>query len=166
MALDILFPVKSNSAHFRNIIYYGMKYLEVSDAHPDGKYTSQAPKIKSLAASYYGGVYKKNSLEEHKRIGEEIESIHFDVFSPNLLFKLLDGSPSHTDSSHVLQAYLTLHSFSYNVMSLVVSNYSKAHFDFGPLERKVSPPLEAYEYTGVSKLDITPTHRSYGLLFE
>jgi hypothetical protein len=34
------------------------------------------------------------------------------------------------------------------------------------LTRQVSPPLSAYEYMGHSKLNIIPTGRDYGLLFE
>jgi hypothetical protein len=36
--------------------------------------------------------------------------------------------------------------------------------DYGELERLASPPMATYEYLGVSKRDITPTNRSYGLL--
>lgn len=42
----------------------------------------------------------------------------------------------------------------------------KYEIDFGPFTRKVSPDLKAYEYTGVSKLDIGTSRRSYGTLFE
>ena len=35
-----------------------------------------------------------------------------------------------------------------------------------PLIRKVSPPLEAYEFSGNNKIDITHSDRSYGLLYE
>ncbi len=38
--------------------------------------------------------------------------------------------------------------------------------NYGALKRKVSPPLEAYDYVGNNKLDIEPTDLEYGLLFE
>lgn len=47
-----------------------------------------------------------------------------------------------------------------------LSDQKKNTIDFGKLERKVSPPLEAYTYTGNNKIDISPSNRSYGLLFE
>lgn len=45
-------------------------------------------------------------------------------------------------------------------------NVQEVKINFEPIERKVSPSLEAYEYVGMNKLDITPSDRSYGLLFE
>lgn len=42
----------------------------------------------------------------------------------------------------------------------------KDDIDFGPITRKVSPDLKAYEYTGVSKLDIGTSRKSYGTIFE
>jgi hypothetical protein len=38
--------------------------------------------------------------------------------------------------------------------------------DFGRLERKVSPPLDAYVFEGYNKLNINPTNRGYGTLYE
>jgi|SRR6218665_1774868 len=40
------------------------------------------------------------------------------------------------------------------------------HFSGYILERQVSPPLEAFERVGNNKLNIKPSGRDYGLLFE
>ncbi|RZJ46461.1 MAG: hypothetical protein EOO19_10335 [Chryseobacterium sp.] len=56
-----------------------------------------------------------------------------------------------------------------NFKEKFISNLSNSeHVDepIKKLERKVSPSLEAYEYVGNNKLDIDPSERSYGLLFE
>lgn len=49
-------------------------------------------------------------------------------------------------------------------------NYIEINFNknntIQKLVRSVSPPSEAYDFVGLSKLKITPTGREYGLLFE
>ena len=47
----------------------------------------------------------------------------------------------------------------------ILSGQKKKPVKFGKLECKVSPRLKAYVYTG-NKLDIVPSKRSSGLLFE
>ena len=59
-----------------------------------------------------------------------------------------------------------LSNFKDNLITLLSIKGEEKSISIGPLIRKISPPIEAYDYVGNNKLNITHSMRSYGLLFE
>ena len=114
-------------------------------------------KIKMKANDFYEEFYADFNMDDKKKLVEEIEK-----------FSLYDLSNyDSADIKIVSKLIMTLSVFkSEFVRLLTLGSGNKRYMDFGGLSRKVSPPVEAYEYMGNNKLDINPTHRSYGLLFE
>ena len=58
-----------------------------------------------------------------------------------------------------------LSNFRDELVNFIEINYNEDQ-TIQKLVRAVSPPSEAYDFVGLSKLKITPTGREYGLLFE
>lgn len=73
-------------------------------------------------------------------------------------------SRSEQTETELCRMMVTLSLFKHAVVDMLKG--PQETIDFGPLTRKVSPSLEAYRYTGVSKLDIGNSKRSYGCLFD
>lgn len=114
-------------------------------------------KIKSEANDFYNKFYASKSKETKKELILEIEK--FSIYDTSNY----EGFDSKTISGLIIVLSIFKPEF---VRKLALNTNNKRYMDFGELKRKVSPPIEAYEYVGNNKLDITPTHRSYGLLFE
>ncbi|MFA6073635.1 MAG: hypothetical protein WC758_05970 [Candidatus Woesearchaeota archaeon] len=60
----------------------------------------------------------------------------------------------------------SLDSFRCEMIYYIEGRISKKERPHHKLVRMISPPIEAYEYIGHSKIDIKPTGRDFGLLFE
>lgn len=101
----------------------------------------------------YHSLSKKNKLDIINELDEysffNIKGYNFDKKEKSKLFKLI----------------LVLSIFKSEIIKLL-ENKKLDYPDYGPLKRKASPSLETYEYVGNNKLEIHPTNRSYGLLFE
>lgn len=65
-----------------------------------------------------------------------------------------------TMSEEIFEFMCTCHRLAYNIYDSL-----SGKINFGKLTRKISPPLEAYEYTAFNKY-VKGSGRSYGLLFE
>jgi len=59
-----------------------------------------------------------------------------------------------------------LTNFKYDLISFLTGDVKEESTPITPFVHKVSPPLQAYDYVGNNKLNITHSKRSYGLLFE
>jgi len=64
----------------------------------------------------------------------------------------------------VLKQLVVLSHFKHDLIQMLDSSLKP--IDFGVLKRQISPPLEVYKPIYHTKVDITPSGRSYGLLFE
>jgi len=113
--------------------------------------------IKSKAAEFYGDRYAQILPNMKKKVIKAVEN-----------FSLYDLSNYKSfDRDVVPSLVMTLSVFkSAFIRKLINGKDNKKYMDFGSLEKKASPPVEAYEYVGNNKLDISPTNRSHGLLFE
>ncbi|MFC0604579.1 hypothetical protein [Winogradskyella pulchriflava] len=113
--------------------------------------------IKDSANSFYENFYASKHRKTKQKLVEEIEK-----------FSLYDMSNYNGYETAIIpNLIMVLSIFKPEFVRKLTSNSdNKKYMDFGGLKRKVSPPVEAYEYVGNNKLDISPTHRSYGLLFE
>lgn len=67
------------------------------------------------------------------------------------------------ESDETREFMFTCHRLAHNIYDLLPKEKDK--IDFGELNRKISPPLEAYEYKSHNKY-VKGSGRSYGLLFE
>lgn len=113
--------------------------------------------IKDSANAFYEEFYALEDKETKQELVEEIEK-----FS---LYDMSNYEGYEVTAIPGLIMVLSIFKPEF-VRKLTSDSDNKRYMDFGGLKRKVSPPVEAYEYVGNNKLDITPTHRSYGLLFE
>lgn len=113
--------------------------------------------IKNSANSFYEEFYASEDLTTKQGLVAEIEE-----------FSLYDMSNYEGYNTGIIPSLIMVLSIFKPefVRKLTLNSDNKKYMDFGGLKRKVSPPVEAYEYIGNNKLDISPTHRSYGLLFE
>ncbi|REE24714.1 hypothetical protein DFQ09_10318 [Winogradskyella pacifica] len=111
--------------------------------------------IKNSAKDFYEDFYASKDRSVKKQIVSQIEK-----------FSLYDMSNYEAYQASVIPGLIMAISiFKPALVRELTSRDNKRYMHFGDLKREVSPPIEAYEYVGNNKLDITPTHKSYGLLF-
>lgn len=116
-------------------------------------------KIETKVASFYSSEYDSYDKDEIEQALNSIESFSF--------YDIDNYIVENNDNDSLLTLISILSKFKSELISKLTSNSEdRMYMDFGGLERKASPNMETYEYVGNNKLDITPTHRSYGLLFE
>lgn len=117
---------------------------------------SKPAEIKQKIGEFYALHFKARNSVEKLMLKESFENFSFldadnikhEAEKTEELFKLMI---TLSKAKHELIEKLSKH---------------KKPVNFGEFTRKVSPPLEAYNYTGNNKLNITSSKKSYGLLFE
>lgn len=117
---------------------------------------SKVSVIKTKAGEYISEYLSELDNDKRNEVKQQIQffsfydldNIEYEFSNEKQLFKIIE----------------TLSKFKEELLNRLTEKTQA--IDFGKLERNVSPPLEAYEYIGNNKLDIKPSGRSYGLLFE
>lgn len=118
---------------------------------------SKIKDIKSEVAQFVQCIAIHNSEELKLKLKQQVHDFSFyDI----------NNFTQETEKGEVLfKKMVVLSRFKEELMNYL-SDQKKNNIKFGKIERKVSPPIQAYNYTGNNKLDINPSKRSYGLLFE
>lgn len=119
---------------------------------------SKAKDIKSEAVQFVKGIVTgENGAERRLQLRQHVTDFSFyDV----------NNFTADTEKNEALFKKMVILSRFKEELINILSDNKKKTVKFGKLERKISPPLKAYVYTGNNKLDIAPSKRSYGLLFE
>lgn len=113
--------------------------------------------IKSKVEVYYNENLSDLTLEDKMGLKQQVQ--HFSFYDVN------NFSAGTSKNDELFKLMVTLSKFKAELLAFLSETKTK-NMSFGKLKRKVSPPVEAYEYVGNNKLDIIPSERSYGLLFE
>lgn len=84
------------------------------------------------------------------------------------LFELIQNFDAYNSDNYINFDFMSAELFDFflkDVSDFININYLKNVQSY-KLERLANPPSEVYDYVGFSKLEIKPTGRDYGLLFE
>jgi ribosomal protein S8 len=113
--------------------------------------------IKLKANDFYEELYALKGETEKQQVVEEIESFSlYDISNYNSLN--VENIPSLIMTISVFKTEF--------IRIMTLGTDDMRYMDFGGLKRQVSPPALAYNYIGNNKLDINPTNRSHGFLYE
>lgn len=117
---------------------------------------SKPSEIKQKTGEYYALHFKDLSNDKKLLLKESFEGFSF--------FDVNNIKPEEVKNEELFKAVMTLSQAKHELIDKLSEH--KTRVNFGELKRKASPPLEAYNYTGNNKLNITSSKKSYGLLFE
>ena len=114
-------------------------------------------KMRELIRNHFVSAFQDMNEPEIKNYAKKIKSFNF--------YKKENYNVTNKNED-VYELMNNLSNFRDEIVHYIDLNYNDDNQNRHKLERKVSPPLEAYEYVGHSKLKITPTGKDFGLIFE
>lgn len=117
---------------------------------------SKLAEIKQKVKEFCVKNFDKLENDQKTKLKEEFENFSF--------FDFNNFSDDTQKTEELFKLMVTLSKVKEEM--IVYLSEHKRKINFGKVERKVSPSLEAYDYTGNNKLNISNSKKSYGLLFE
>ncbi len=114
-----------------------------------------AHNIKTMSKSF-----AKNEVGELNKVAFSSELQGFSFYNISLYNK------KGINDDELISLIVTLSDFKSEVINFLLGVKKFDYKKKGKLERRVSPPIEAYKYIGNNKTDIKYSDKSFGLLFE